>query len=251
MHSNLLLNSLIFVAAINSAGATISLVSNQDIVGVGNNYSTIFFSSVTVQAGDVLVVAHSNNKNTSNNNIITLSGVGANVISSVNSGSTGTTAAAWVFYSPITVAGTFDLTLDTSNTTKTVTQSTSYFVLRPGINELLTIASADTSVATTVLPFTMIPSVTDAYGIAAASMFTSTFSANPAGWTQEIDGSSKRRTLSNADIDGTSLNSIFSATASTDMALAGIVVAASTVPEPSSALLGLGTIAVGIMRRRR
>jgi hypothetical protein len=240
-----------------SSHAAISLIANQDIANNSTNYGTTYFTGVTVQAGDILVVAHSPNKNTTTNTI-TLSGIGSNTISSINSGSTGTTSAAWVFYSEISAAGTYDLVLDTSNSTKTVTQATSYFVLRPGAGEVLTIAATDASVAPTgspvgslALDFTMSPAVTDAYGIAAAAMNTSTFSGNPAGWTQEISGADKRRTFSNSDIDGASLSSTWTAAAPTDMALAGIVVSAIAVPEPGTLGLGLASLAGLSLRRRR
>ncbi len=79
-----------------------------------------------------------------------------------------------------------------------------------------------------LLDFDLSPGVTNAYGIAAAaqSATTATFNSNPSGWTQEVNGNDKRRTLSNAAISGLSHTATFDATAATDMALAGIVVKA-------------------------
>jgi arylsulfatase A-like enzyme len=214
---------------------TIEVVSKQNAATSAINYGTTYFSGVTVQAGDLVVVSHANNKNTSANTI-TLSGLGGNTIQSVNSGSSGTTSSAWVFHSLITQAGTFDFTLDTSNTTtKTVSQATTLFVLRPSTGAVLEVVSTDGSVVASgatelALDFAMSPAVSNAYGIAAAAVNTSTLASNPAGWTQEVDGNLKRRTLSNADIDGSSHTATFSTAAASDIALAGIVVKVAAAP---------------------
>lgn len=199
----------------------------------GIAYGTAFFSNVSVQTGDVLVVAHANNKNT-NGNTISLTGLGANVIQSVNSGSSGTTSSGWVFYSTITdAAGPFNLTLNTTNASTSVSQATTLFILRPSSGTLsiaashTAVSSASPGVSSLDLNFSMSPAVTTAYGIAAAAMNASTFTGVPGGWTGEVVATvaaPKRMSLSNAAVSGASLGVPFAATAATDMALAGIVV---------------------------
>jgi arylsulfatase A-like enzyme len=217
---------------VNAPQPTITVLSSSSISGNSTYGSTgtLVFTNTAVQSGDIVVVAHGNNKNTSTNTI-SISGLGSNTIQSVNSGSSGTTSSAWVFYSSITAAGTYSVVLDTSNSTKSVAHATTLFVLRPINGGTLSIASTDGSVATSSSPatslsldFTMSPAVTTGYGIAAGAMNTSTFSGDPAGWSPLVSAASKRETWANNAINGSSLSVPFSATASTDMALAGIVV---------------------------
>jgi hypothetical protein len=206
--------------------ASITEVFKQPISGSGT-YGSIFFTGISLQPGDVLVIAHSNNKNTSANTI-TLSGLGSNPIQSINSGFTGTTSSAWVFTSAITQGGVYSLALDTSNSTKTVSHATSVVVLRP-VNGTLSVAASDTSVASsgaTSLGLDLIPSVavSGAYGVAAASMALSTINANPANWTQHADGNSKRRTLIQPSLSGAAFTPTLTAVAASDLALAGVVI---------------------------
>jgi hypothetical protein len=212
------------------AQPAITVATSLNISGSSTYGTNVAFTNITVQAGDIVVVAHANNKNTSANTI-TLSGLGGNTVASTNSGSSGTTSSAWVFYSSITAPGTYTLILDTSSATKSVTQVTSLFVLRHNNGGTLSVAATDGSVAgaspgvtSLNLDFAMIPAVTGAFGIAAGAMNTSTFSLNPAGWTQVQAAVSKRITWSNPAVSGSSASVPFGATTATDMVLAGIIV---------------------------
>lgn len=208
---------------------TVQVITKTNAATSGVEYGTAFFPGVLVQAGDVVVVAHANNKNTSTN-AISLTGLGANPVQGVSSGSSGTTSGAWIFHSAITTPGTFNLVLETSNTTKTVTQATTLFVLRASAGTL-EVASTDGSVASAApgvtalnLDLGLTPPSANAYAIAAGAVNASAFSGLPSGWTQELTSASKRLTSSNAAFDGAPAS--FASAASTDMALAGVVVQA-------------------------
>lgn len=201
----------------------------------GIEYGTVFFSNVNVQAGDMVVIAHSPNKNTTTNTI-SVSGLGTNAIQSVNSGSTGTQSSAWVFYSSITdTAGPFNIVLNTTNATKTVSQGTTLFVLRPTNGGTLQVAgspvgNAAASSSTLALGFTMSPAVSNALGLSAAATNGSFISGAPAGWNPEMasgTGGTKRATYLNAAISGASHTASFTTSATTDIGLAGILVKAA------------------------
>lgn len=196
----------------------------------GINYGAAFFTNISVQAGDVLVVAHAPNKNVTGNTI-SLTGLGSNAVQSVNSGSSGTTSAGWVFYSTITAAGTYSITLETSNAAKTVSQSTSLIVLRPSAGSLAVCATDGSVIASAAislaLDFTMSPAVSHAYGVAAAAVNTDFVTGIPIGWTADKTsgtGGVKRGTYYHADITGSSHSATFTTTAASDISLAGIIV---------------------------
>ena len=213
---------------------TVQEITRANCAASGIDYGSVFFSNITVQAGDLLVVSHAPNKNTALNTI-TLSGLGPNTVQSVNSGSSGTTSAGWVFYSPITSTGTYSITLETTNATKTVSQSTSVIVLRATAGTLQiagtdgSVVSASPGATSLALDFTLSPPSSAAYGIAAATVNASVISAMPAGWTADKTsgtGGVKRGTYYNPSVSGSSHTATFGTTAASDIALAGIVVEA-------------------------
>lgn len=220
------------------------------------DYSQVFFSGVTVAAGDYLVVAHSNNKRDNGNNDISIAGAGSNSFTSLSAGDTGSGQGAWLFYSQIGSAGTFDLTLDSSNATKTVSQASTVWVVRAAPGEVVTLASTDTGVigsgTSLDLDFSFASSLTNGFGFGAGT--TGDALGLASGWTAPLsNGTGKRNTLFNNSVTGPSLTSTFTTTNSSGIVLSGIVLTSTAVPEPTSAMLfGLGVVvSIGFRRRQR
>ena len=263
MKSKIILAAL--AASTASASAAITLATGPTS-SAGVNFGDTFFAGVTANVGDVLVVSHSNNRRDNGNNTISLAGLTGNTVNTIAGGDSGAGAAGWVFYSSVTTAGTFDLTLNTNNTNLGVSESTTLYVLRsdtPG--ETLSIAA--TAAGTTdagdsqTLNFTFGSTVTDAFGIVASGISNDAArDGNPAGYTADTLGGAGdiRGNFSNSGISGLTESVTFNSQASdpsdpssdalAGFSSAGIVI--SAVPEPSTALLGaLGSFL--LIRRRR
>lgn len=251
MKSIIILSAL--AATTISSSAAITLASGP--TNNGGDYGTDYFTGVSVNVGDILVVAHSNNKRDNGNNSISMTGLGVNTINTLAGGDSGTQAAGWVFYSSITTAGTFNLTLDTNSTNKSVSESTTLYVIRGGVGETLSVSATDignaAAATSQTLTFNMSPAVVDAFGIVASGISNAAARVGtPAGWTGDNVGGAGniRGNYSNADIDGVTESVTFNSDAAAGFSSAGIVV--SIVPEPSAALLGaIGSLM--LLRRRR
>lgn len=225
--------------------------------------SNTFFSSISVQAGDFLVVAHSNNKNNNGTNTITAAMTGiSDTFSTIAPVASGGTAGAWIFYAPITANGTISaITLDTSSATKTVSQATQYYLIRPGSGQTLSFGASDaqggSASSSKSLNFTFSSSNADYFAVSATAVGATAgvTVTDPAGWTQSVSGASKREIYYlDASTGGSSSLSVTSTvTGGTDVqAFTGIVVLATTpVPEPSTYALIAGAASLGFIMVRR
>ena len=237
-----------------SANAAITIQSTGNS-GATQVYATTHFTGISVTAGDILVIVHAPNKRTTTNTITATFGSGSNTFSSVNSGDSGGQAAGWVFFSNITETGSFDINLDTSNATKTVSHATSYFVLRSdAIGGTLSVLDTDGNAGSSLTTLSLnnlswSGSYNDYIALAGASIQTNTITSPGGDWVEQLDrGPDKRIVFKN---EGTIASPLaFTITSVSDnLAAAGIVIA-ETIPEPAAALLGsLGLL--GLLRRRR
>lgn len=249
-----------------SVSAQITIASNNGSSGSAasnGTYGTAWtnLSSISVQAGDILIVAHSANKNPSSNTITAgLSGV-SNTFSSVNSPTTGAASGVWLFYTSITQAGTASVTVNNS-AGGGVSHATWYYLLRPDSGYDLSIGATGTFSATATpgvtsgtINFNYSSSNTDYFGVSAASINAATTLVDPAGWTQSLTSVTKREIYYvEGSSAGTSSLSVTSTTVATsDLAMAGVVVIASPtpIPEPSTYALWAGIGAVGALLVRR
>jgi hypothetical protein len=247
-----------------SASGVISVISTGSISGSsggdnsGFNYGEVAFPNVTVQKGDYLVVAHGSNKRVNSVNTISVSGLTGNTIFDLPSGNTSANAGAWVFYSSIATGGTYNISLDTTNSNDSVTQATTYWVLRGDVGEVIQVAgtasnASDVAVANLGLDFSFSNTITDGFGVAAVGTDTLELDVPPTGWTSIVNASDKRITYANDNVDGMDLNSTFSfVSPDTDkIALAGAVFNVVPVPEPSNAVLVSLIAMLGFFRRSR
>ena len=245
------LTTLILTGSLISSQAAISLVSSDDN-SQGNTllYGSTFFSTVAVQAGDVLVLSHATNKRDNGSNTISAV-VAGETFTSLAAGNSGGQAGAWLFYTTITADSSVFVTFNTSNATKTGSKTTSYYVLRAGAGESIVLADSpvNADVAGTSLGLTLNSGSTGGYGIMAAASNLSTITGVPTGFTEDGSSASKRFNWSNANLASGDLNP--SVTVDSADFEAAVVASFVAVPEPSStALLGLGGIAL-ILRRRK
>lgn len=238
------------------ANAAITIQSTADASG-SQAYATTYFTGVSVSVGDILVVVHAPNKRTTTNTISAAFSAGSNSFSSVNSGDSGGQAAGWVFYSTITNAGTFDISLDTSNATKSVSHATTYFVLRSNVSGgtlsmLDTDGAAGSALTTLSLSnLTWSGSYNDYIALVGASIQTNTITSPGGDWVEQLDRGPNKRIVFKDEGSISSPLSSFTITSGTadNLAAAGIVIG-ETIPEPTAALLGsLGLL--GLLRRRR
>lgn len=252
--ASVVLIAFLLLADAAHADLVVDSTGNNTTAGIYDGTTSLF--NITVEAGDFLVLAHANNKRNNGNNDISAM-LGASSLTGLSSADTGGGETAWIFYSEIVTGGTFALTMDSSSTSTGVSHSTSYWVVDGDSGESVEIAGTDTSSTTSAssldLDFTFASTITNGLGFASsASSIANGETVTATGWSVEVPGNGKRRTFSNADVDGASLTSTFSASTGTPtIGLAGIVLTTSAVPEPSSTIVlafGFGLFA---SRRRR
>lgn len=252
MKPKIILTALAATTISSSAAITIASTGTS---GATDVYAATMFSGISVLAGDVLVVNHSNNKRSTSNAITAAFSSGANAFSTVASGDSGSQAGSWVFYSTITEAGSFDITLDTSNATKTVSHATTYLILREDTGGTLNVISQNanaTSGGTTVsLAFSWAGDYDDYLAIAGAAVNTGPVISPGGDWSEDLNRGDKRLNYTNTAVSASPLNSFSVTTSASDnLSAAGIVIGATAIPEPASILLGsLGTLL--LLRRRR
>lgn len=254
--------------------AQIVVAALGDTVGSSPVYGSTYFTGLQLQVGDILVITQANNKNANSGGTISASftTAGGNTFTALTSTPSGTTSGAWVFYSQITNATTTDVIIDTSSATKTVSQATSYYLLRPSAGYSLVVGATATASATAAasattgsLSFTLSPGYADAIGFAALAANTGTITQVPAGWARDQNGNNKRQTFftgaiagdgtySGSPVNGSLFTTTWTTDISTDFALAGVVIAANAapaIPEPASCvLLFCGLALVGRRLRR-
>jgi len=235
-----------------STQAALSLISSDDNANGGTTlYGTTFFSTIAVQAGDVLVLSHATNKRDNGSNTITASVTGE-TFTTIAAGDSGGQSGAYVFYSTIQNTGNIDISFDTSNTTKTASKTNAYYLLRAGLGETISLASSDiaANVAGTSLSLTLDAASVGGFGVMAASVQASTMTGLPTGFTEDRSAVDKRIVWSNSAVAAGHLNPTVTIDTADFEAAAGAVFVA-TVPEPSSTiLLGLGGLAL-VLRRRK
>ena len=248
-----ILTSTIIGAALSvSASAAISLLDS-DSSSTGNTllYGATFFSNVSVNAGDVVVLTHANNKHDNGSNTISAS-IGSETVNTIGAGPSGGQAGAWIFYSTITTTGDINISFDTSNSTKKGSKVSGYYILRADPSETISLASsasfANVADGTHSLDFDA--AATNGVGVLAFSnQANATALPTPTGWTEDLNTAERRAIFSSSNV--TNLSPSFATSGGDFEAAAGAVFTAAAVPEPSStALLGLGGLAL-ILRRRK
>jgi len=216
------------------------------------DYATAFSLSIDVQAGDILVVSHANNKRDNGNNTISATTAGV-TYTALGAGDSGDQSGAWLFYSTaFAAAATVDITLDTSNGTKTNSTISAYYVLRAGAGESISLVESQTDVGpgfTGSITFADANS-TGAFGVLAQGLRNNaTILTDPVGWTEDNQNNNKRSLYSSATVSNPSPS--FDYDNEDNYAIVGATFTTTAVPEPSSAaLFGLGGLAL-IFRRRK
>ncbi len=248
------LTTLILTGSLISSQAAISLVSSDDN-SQGNTllYGSTFFSTVAVQAGDVLVLSHATNKRDNGSNTISAV-VAGETFTSLAAGNSGGQAGAYVFYSTISTTGSINISFDTTNASKNGSKTNAYYLLRAGAGETISLADSKTAadVAGTSLSLSLDSSAVGGFGVLAAATQTTAMTGLPTGFTEDrSDSGDKRITWSNSAVAAGHLNPTVTIDTADFEAAVGAVFVATVVPEPSStALLGLGSLAL-LLRRRK
>lgn len=225
----------------------------------GSNFATDPWFSVSANAGDMIVVAHSNNKRANGQNLVSATATGGLAFSSQDGGQlSGNNMGAYVFWAPVTTAGSFDVTLGTSNTTTTVSHATTWWVLESSTGPITVAeqggginAGDGTSDVFADADFSTLDSGL-VFGAGAASAGTLSV-AEPGTLTRINNSGGSTREIYTGDLAGyaagSSAFSIGSNAGGVTAAMVGFKTVA--VPEPSSlALLACGGL-LGVARRRR
>lgn len=219
-------------------------------VGTASSAQSFSVSGVSALAGDYIVISTATNKNTTNAPLSgTWTGSG-----SITALSQTQTAAAYLFFVPVTTDGIYDLTVTSSN--QTFTANYASFILRPGAGETLSMvdtavfSSASTSSAD--LGYSYTGSLTPGSAVAIESFSGGTFTRDSDYLQAFTGGSGARVGTYSTSVSGENWTSTNALTPSPGaMAAVGGIFAVSSVPEPSRALLMLiGLLSFTSSRRR-
>ena len=103
------------------------------------------FASVTVQAGDYVVLSTASNKSFASN-LLTYSWSGTEGVSGISSSlSAEQTYAAYLSYTSVVVGGTYDFSMLAAN--NSLTANSALYILRPGSGEMIVVADTDSQSA--------------------------------------------------------------------------------------------------------
>ena len=242
-----------FAALSASSPAALTIVSEIDDNGNNNGSNPIEFISVAVNAGDVVVVATSVNKN---NTVVdfslTTTAGGGDVSGNTNFNASGVHAA-HISYLTVVNAGTYDFGVAPS-TGNTFTSNSTLYVLRAdtGIIALAdTTTEANTGAPTvTSLDYTFASSLTSgsAVAIEALTSQSGVISLDSNYTLENSNGTNNRNTASSTAVNGLTWTANHTI-APVDDDFAGAGAAFSEVPEPSSSLLLLGSLSILFLRR--
>ncbi|WP_435895138.1 PEP-CTERM sorting domain-containing protein [Oceaniferula spumae] len=236
-----------------SAQAAISIVggapTNQND---DSNTGHTLYSGITVNTGDVVVIATAANKNFAANQLILEgSGVTNGTLTTISAEEV---HASYVFAVEVTTGGTWDYQVTASN--NSLTANSSLYILRADAGERLELLDSGTDsgdpVSSMGLTYNFGSSISagDAIAIEAVTTQSGVLTAD-ADYTERQNGGDKRLTADSLLVNGATWTSEHTLATEDDAVIAGLVVAAVPIPEPSStALLGLGGLAL-ILRRRK
>lgn len=254
LHRILLLSTL--VATSTWTQAAITLVGSPSTASDDSVTGHTTFSSVTVQAGDFVVLSTAPNKSFANN-LLTYSWTGTEGVSGVSSTlSAAETYGAYVSYTSVLVGGTYDFSMLANNSS--LTANSALYVLRPDTGEVIFVADTatqtDAAGTGSALSYSFASNLASAFAIEAATTQSGgAFTLDSNYLTPNAGAAGNGRLVSySSAVTGSTWSSLHDFVAATDdIASVGVVFSTSSVPEPSRAMLVLiGMMSLSSRRRR-
>lgn len=236
-----------------AGNAAISITSQANDNGSATN--AIEFLGISVNAGDVVAVSTSVNKNLTQVGFTLGTTAGAGDVSTSSSVAADEVHGAHIHYLTVINSGTFNFTLSPT-TANTFTSNSTIYVLRAD-SATITVADtatvADTGAPTnTTLDYSFGSTITVGTAIAVEALTSQSgaITIDSDYTVGNTGGSGKRNTASSTAVAGNNWSTTHSLAPDNDDFVGAGVVFAEAIPEPSSSLLILGSLATLLMRRR-